>query len=98
MTIVGAGGSELAELVAHHLLGDEHGNMLLAVVDAEGQPHKLGQDGGAPAPHLDHLIAAALTNLVGLLQEKAVDEGTFPDRAGHCLATSLTSCADDASA
>ncbi len=35
---------ELAELVADHVLGDEHRNVLVAVVDAERQADELRQD------------------------------------------------------
>src|SRR5688572_21388603 len=49
---------ELAELVADHLLGHVDRDMLVAVVNAEGEAHELRQDGGAAAPHLDHLVAA----------------------------------------
>src|SRR5829696_718841 len=48
---------EFSELVANHLLGDVDRDVLLAVVDAEGQPDELRQDGGAAAPDLDHLVA-----------------------------------------
>src|SRR5215813_12003739 len=36
-----AGRRELAELVADHLLGDEHRDVLVAVVNAESQPDEL---------------------------------------------------------
>src|SRR5712671_3829711 len=48
---------ELPELVTDHLLGHQHRDMLLAVVDAEHQPDELRQDGRAPAPDPDHLVA-----------------------------------------
>src|SRR5262249_2414651 len=35
---------KLAELVADHLLGDQHGNVLLPVVDPEGEADELRQD------------------------------------------------------
>src|SRR5512139_316718 len=38
---------ELPELVAHHVLRDEHGDELLAVVHGKGVPDKLRGDGGA---------------------------------------------------
>src|SRR5262249_16722058 len=70
---------ELAELVADHVLADEHGDVLVAVMDAEGHPDELRQDGRAPAPDLDHLATAAGTGLFGLAQHEAVDEGAFPN-------------------
>src|SRR5271165_4595905 len=74
---------ELAELVADHLLRHEHGNVLVAVVDAEGQADELRQDGRTPAPDLDDVGAARTARSVGLPQEIAVDERPFPNRARH---------------
>src|SRR5439155_13860872 len=48
---------KLPELVTDHLLGHQHRDVLLAVVDAEGEPDELRQDGRAPAPDADHLVA-----------------------------------------
>src|SRR5690606_522529 len=87
--VIGAGRRELAELVADHLFRDVDRNVLLAVVDAEGQPHELGQDRGAAAPDLDHLVAAALARGIGLLQQIPVDERALPNGAGHLLAALL---------
>ena len=53
--------------------------MLLAVVDTEGEADELRQDGGATAPHLDHLITPTLAHLFRLLEEEAVDERAFPN-------------------
>ncbi len=57
--VEGARRRELAELVADHVLGDQHRNVLLAVVDAEGEAHELRQDRRAARPGLDHVLAAA---------------------------------------
>src|SRR5918994_3432884 len=48
--VEGTGRRELAELVADHLLGHVNRDVLLPVVDAEGQPDELRQDRGAAAP------------------------------------------------
>ena len=74
-----AGRRELAELVADHVLGHVHRHVLLAVVDAERQPDELRQDGRAPAPDLDDLVATGRTRLLCLLEQIAVDERAFPD-------------------
>src|SRR5262245_44621530 len=76
---------ELAELVADHFFRRQHGNVLLPVVDAEGQPDELRQDGRAAAPYLDDVVAARGTRGLRLLQEIAVDERAFPNRTRHCL-------------
>src|SRR5260370_9433832 len=74
---------ELAELVADHLLRHHHRDVLLPVVDAESQPDELRQYGRAPAPNLDHLVAARGTRLLRLLEKIAVDERAFPNRSRH---------------
>src|SRR5690349_18566420 len=73
----GARRRELAELVTDHLLGHVDRDVLLAIVNAEGEPHELRQDGGAAAPHLDHFVAARAARGFGLLEQVAVDERPF---------------------
>ena len=43
MALERAGGSELAELAAYHVLGHVHGNMLAAVVYGDGVTYHLGE-------------------------------------------------------
>jgi hypothetical protein len=74
-----SGRREFTELVADHVLGHVDGYVLLPVVHAERQPDELRQDGGAPAPDADDLVAAGAAHGLGLLQEIAVDERTFRD-------------------
>src|SRR5579883_329776 len=76
---------ELAEFVTDHLFRDYYRDVLLPVVDAEGQPDELRQDGRAPAPYLDQLVPARRTRLFGLFQQIAVDEWTLPNRSRHDL-------------
>ena len=64
VAVEGPGRRELAELVADHVLGHQHRDELLAVVDAEGQPDELRQDGRAPRPGLDDLVAAGAARLL----------------------------------
>src|SRR5450432_2719162 len=91
-----AGRRELAELHADHVLADQDWNVLLAVVDAEGQAHELRHDGRTPRPRLDHVLASGRLDGFRLFQQIAVDERTFPNRAGHRLARLLhVSAADD---
>ena len=74
---------ELAELVADHFLGDDHRDVLLAVVDAERQADELRQDGRTPRPDADHLVAAGRARGIRLFQQIAVDKRTLPDRTRH---------------
>src|ERR1700722_7474686 len=48
---------KFAELVADHVLVDLNREELMAVVNAEGQPDELRQNGRATGPDLDDLIA-----------------------------------------
>src|SRR5690242_6978756 len=70
---------ELAELVSDHFLGDHHRHVLLAVVDAKGEPDELRQDGRTPAPDLDHVMPARRTRRFCLLQQIAVDKRALPN-------------------
>jgi hypothetical protein len=70
---------ELAELVPDHLLGDHDRDVLLAVVDPEGQPDELRQNGRAPAPDLDHFVPARRTHGLCLLEQIAVNKWALPD-------------------
>src|SRR5580704_12929143 len=47
VTIESARRREFAEFVAHHVFGDEHGNVLVPVVNAKGQADALRQNRGA---------------------------------------------------
>src|ERR1700731_4363325 len=74
---------ELAELVTDHFLGDDHRNVLLAVIDAEREPDELRQDGRTARPDADHLVASGRTRGIRLFQQIAVDKRTLPDRTRH---------------
>src|SRR5215471_8879326 len=76
---------ELAELVADHFLGDDHRDVLLPVIDAEGQPDELRQDRRAPRPDADHLVASGRARGIRLLQQITVDKRTLPDRTRHTV-------------
>src|SRR5579884_1911472 len=70
---------ELAELVADHVLGDEHRNELLAVVHGEGQLNHLGQNRRAPRPGLDDLLVLGLALFQHLLEQVLVHERALLD-------------------
>src|SRR3712207_5324572 len=79
VAVEGARRRELAELHAHHVFADQHGDVLLAVVDAEGEADELRHDGGPARPGLDHFLAARRLGRIRLLEQIAVDERTFPN-------------------
>src|SRR5258705_8066735 len=90
MAIEHAGRRELAELVADHLLGDHDRDVLLPVVDAEGQTDELRQNGRAPAPDPDHFVPPGRTRDLRLLEQIAVDERALPNRTCHIFASYLS--------
>src|SRR5688572_23847777 len=74
---------ELAELVVHHVLGDEHRDELAPVVHREGVTDELGDDGGATRPGLDRLLLTGLVHLLDLLGEETIDERSLLEAAAH---------------
>src|SRR4028118_1002442 len=64
---------ELAELVADHVLGHGHRDVLMAVINAEREADELRQDRRAAAPDLDHLVTARRAGLLRFLQHIAVE-------------------------
>src|SRR5258708_24737071 len=85
VTMEGPGRGELAEFVTDHVFGDDHGDMLQAVIDAEGEADELRQDGRAARPDLDHVLAARIACSFRLLQDEAIDKWAFPNRTSHRL-------------
>src|SRR6185437_3386291 len=73
----GARRGELAQLVADHVLRDEHRDVLPPVVHGQRQSHHLGHHHGAARPGLDGLAVVASGGHLHLLGEVQVDEGTL---------------------
>src|SRR5690606_17570152 len=69
MAVIGPRRRILAELHADHLLVHRNRDVLLAVVDAEGEPDELRQDGRPARPDFDDLVATRLARLLRLLQD-----------------------------
>src|SRR5690349_289411 len=86
---------ELAELHADHLFVDRHRHELAAVVDIEGQADELRQDRRTARPGLDRRAAALFLCSLGFLQQRKLDERTFPDGTGHGLTLLLRVTATD---
>src|SRR4051812_7820206 len=85
VTLEGAGRGKLAELVPDHALGDEHRDVLAAVVHGDRVPEHVGDDRRAPRPGLDDLLAVLVVLLVHLLEQVAVDERALLQTAWHQL-------------
>src|SRR6516164_7821999 len=80
VAVKGPGGCELAELVPDHVLGNQHREEFVPVIDAEGKPDKLRKDRRPARPGADHLVAARPTYLLCLSKEIAVDKRPLPYR------------------
>src|SRR5918999_4365143 len=85
MAVEGARRRELAQLHADHVFVDRHRDEFAAVIDVEREPDELRQDGGAARPRLDRGAATGLLRRLCLLEQRQLDERTFPDGAGHAL-------------
>src|SRR4051794_4227702 len=76
---------ELAELHSDHFLIDRHRHELAAVVDIESQADELRQDRRAARPGLDRRTGTFVLSGFRFLQQRQLDERTFPDGTGHGL-------------
>ena len=83
MAAEGAGGGELAQLVANHILGDIDRDMLAAVVHGEGVADKIGEDGGGAAPGLEDPLLAGLVHLLHPLQQHGLYKRSLLNASTH---------------
>src|SRR5215467_9737465 len=65
---------ELPQPVADHVLADEDGHVLAAVVDGDGVPDHVGVDDGRASPGPDDLLVACLVHLLDLVPQARADE------------------------
>src|SRR5882724_6631114 len=68
---------ELAELVADHLLADEDGHVLAAVVDRDRMPDHLREDRRRPRPGADHPLLVRGVHRLDSAQKPLFDERPF---------------------
>ena len=59
MTSEVAGGSELAQLVTHHLLSNVNRNELVSIMNCDSMADKVRGDHAGAGPGLDHLLLLA---------------------------------------
>src|ERR1700712_5189178 len=79
--------SELAELVTDHRLGDEHRDVLAAVVHGDRVPQHVGDDRRAARPGLDDGLGAFVVGDVHLLEQVVIDERALFETAWHLLSS-----------
>src|SRR5258708_12721164 len=82
-------GRELAQLVADHLLGDEHRHVLAAVVDRDRVPDHFREDRRGPRPGADHVLLTGLVHRGDAAEQPLLDEGALLARSRHLAATFL---------
>src|SRR5256714_4056048 len=76
---------ELAELVADHLLGDEDGHVLAAVVDRNRVPDHLREDRRRPRPGADHPLLVGRVHRLDAAHQPLLDERALLGAAAHYL-------------
>src|SRR5438270_13570983 len=79
-----AGGRELAQAVADHVLGDVDGHVFAAVVDGHGVPDQVRADGAGAGPGLDDLLLARGVHLGHALLQVVFAERPLLGRSAHC--------------
>src|SRR6202167_5283320 len=87
MELEGAGGSELAQLVADHRLGHIDRDVPAAVVDGDGVADHVRDDGRTTGPGLDDLLLPARVQHVHLLQQVVVDKWALLQATRHTCST-----------
>src|SRR6478672_8282224 len=81
VALEGPGRSKLAELVPDHRLGDEHRDVLAAVVHGDRVPEHVGDDRRAARPGLDDGLGALVVRYVHLLEQVVVNERALLETA-----------------
>src|SRR6476646_9459395 len=76
---------KLAQLVAHHLRGDEHGHVLTTVVDGDRVPDHVREDGGRARPCADHPLLVLLVHRLDAAHQSRLDERPFLGTTAHYL-------------
>src|SRR3954463_15164402 len=80
------GRGELAEAMSDHVLGDEHGHVLAAVVDRHRVPDEVREDHGRARPGLHDLALVPLVHALHADEKPLLDERSLLDRTRHALA------------
>src|SRR2546427_5918974 len=80
---------ELAQLVAHHVLGDVDGKELVPVVHRQGVADEVRQDGAAPRPGLEHALLPAAVQGLDLLHQGLDDVRSLLDGTRHGISPLL---------
>src|SRR3954454_13394955 len=74
---------EFAELVAHHLLGDEHGNVLTTAAHRDRVPDHLGEDRRCARPGAHHPLLVLRVHVLDPAHQPLLDERPLLRAAAH---------------
>ena len=83
VTPEGPCGRELTQLVSHHILRDEDGNVLPSVMYRDRVPDHQRIDGRAPGPALNDALVASSVHIFDSLEEFGVGIWTLLQRTRH---------------
>src|SRR5438105_7507605 len=84
-----AGWRELAELMPDHVLGHVNRHVPATIVDRQGMPNHLREDGRIARPGLDHALFSDAVEPLNLFEQANVDVGTLLCRTGHTTSCEL---------
>src|SRR5581483_1404435 len=84
---------ELAELVPDHLLGDEHGHVLAAVVDGDRVRDHLREDRRGARPGADHVLLARLVHRLDPAHPPLLHERPLLGTSAHLAPSFLAAAA-----
>jgi hypothetical protein len=79
MALEGARQGKLTQFVAHHVFGNVHWNMLLAVMNRNRQTDKFGQHCGTARPGFHRALIIGRAHHLNLLEQVSVNKWTFFD-------------------
>src|SRR5574343_573749 len=85
VTLERPGQRKLAELVTDHILGDEHRDMLPAIVDRDRQADELGEDRRTTRPGLDRALVIGGANGLDLVDQVRINKRALFERTSHFL-------------
>src|ERR1035437_8245047 len=85
VTLESAGQRKLAELVADHVFGDIHRDVLLAVMHSDGQANEIRQNRRTTRPRLDRALVACRANRLNFFDQVGIDKRALFNGTSHIL-------------
>ena len=79
----GTGRCKFTQLMSHHLLRNENGNVLLAIVDGDRVANHFRHNRRSPLPGFDHLFVAFYVKFLNFREKTICDKRPFFERTTH---------------